>query len=94
MNMHLDQPVVITLLLLFVSIVVVFLTLFVKSYKKPKSEKTVCKVDPFTYYLYTTKSDEVAEIEGLVAEGRSHGEAIDEMVRRHPLIDERRRHAS
>ena len=56
-------------------------------YPKKKSATEVPlkgPLDPFSYYLYTTKADEVAEIESLVAEGKSHGEAINEMVRRHP----------
>ena len=40
-------------------------------------------VDDYTYYLYTSDGEEIAEIESLVKQGMSYDEAIKEMVRRH-----------
>ncbi len=40
-------------------------------------------VDPFSYYLYTSDAAEIAEIESLVDNGRSYGEAINDMVRKY-----------
>ncbi len=40
-------------------------------------------VDPFSYYLYTSDAAEIAEIESLVDNGMSYGEAINEMVKRY-----------
>jgi len=40
-------------------------------------------VDPYTYFLYTSNPREIAEIEGLVREGRNYDEAIREMVHRY-----------
>lgn len=40
-------------------------------------------VDPYSYYVYTSTGVEVAEIEGMVAQGMSYDEAICEMVRKY-----------
>ncbi len=40
-------------------------------------------VDPYTYYICTSKASEIAEIDQLVKEGRTYDEAIREMVGRY-----------
>lgn len=40
-------------------------------------------VDPFSYYLYTSDAAEIGEIEKLVDNGLSYGEAIKSMVRKY-----------
>jgi conjugal transfer ATP-binding protein TraC len=40
-------------------------------------------VDPYTYYVCTSKAEEVDEIEAMVDEGTPYEDAIAEMVRRH-----------
>lgn len=39
-------------------------------------------VDPYSYFLYTSNPAEIAEIEAMVSQGMSYGEAIDEMVKK------------
>ena len=40
-------------------------------------------VDPYSYYVYTSSGDEVAEIEKMVDGGMSYDAAIREMVRKY-----------
>lgn len=40
-------------------------------------------VDPYSYYVFTSDGNEVAEIESLLDEGMTYEQAIKEMVRRH-----------
>jgi len=45
-------------------------------------------VDPYSYFVYTSRPDEISEIENMVKRGMSYNDAIKEMVRKYKKTEE------